>query len=557
MDGGYRAASGARTAPAVKNASDGATIGDDFPQLCETCLGSNPYVRMTKLPFGLKLCKISNVPYQAFKWKAGPGGRFKETLISHTVAAERNICQTCLNDMVYGVPVGVRDRLLQQQPQEAHNQVSLPTSSTSAVGVRFHYQQQEALVRSGQAASQQQLGILEQQANVAPSRQLTQFTQAMQRAQEANGGKVAFRNLPKLCSFWLNGTCTRVVRGSCPYRPCCGTHVFPEIAGSNKELCAGLVAALNEKGAARVMKEGDLTGEIKDAIRESMKGNRDDMIRKRVSGEDDLTKKYLGKMKSMHMELDVPQDQSIVTLWLGGIEPHFTEADIRGSIYAHGTIESVFIARGSNCAFVEYVDRQNAEKAAKEMFNVLTIQGKPISVKWAKPKTIDGGAGSGTSNSCSSSGKLSETLLLPPPGMESAPLSAYALRDHNNTRTVTGATDSNSGIEPMSKRQKTRNISGTSTTAEQQQEQRQAAISSSSFAAKTESGAASMVIHKAQQQVHTSALASIGDYSDDDNDGGVVDNNNNNNSSVSMPSSVVTLKKVAYPSMNPARLGAK
>ena len=67
--------------------------------LCETCLGPNPYVRMTKLPYGYKLCKISNLPFQAFKWKAGPGGRYKETMVSFAVASERNICQTCLLDM--------------------------------------------------------------------------------------------------------------------------------------------------------------------------------------------------------------------------------------------------------------------------------------------------------------------------------------------------------------------------------------------------------------------------------------------------------------------------
>lgn len=27
--------------------------------VCETCLGTNPYVRMVKLPMGHKLCKIS------------------------------------------------------------------------------------------------------------------------------------------------------------------------------------------------------------------------------------------------------------------------------------------------------------------------------------------------------------------------------------------------------------------------------------------------------------------------------------------------------------------
>eukprot|EP01035_Chromulina_nebulosa_P034700 gene34700-46583_t len=79
--GGYSARNGARDAPLNRPASTGSTLGEDFPMLCETCLGPNPYVRMTKLPFGHKLCKISNLPYQAFRWKAGPTGRQKETII--------------------------------------------------------------------------------------------------------------------------------------------------------------------------------------------------------------------------------------------------------------------------------------------------------------------------------------------------------------------------------------------------------------------------------------------------------------------------------------------
>ena len=94
---------------------------------------------MVKLPYGQKLCKISSVPYQAFRWKAGPQGRYKETIICHAVAVQRNICQTCLNDMKYGLPVGVRDALL---TREESQQLVLPNSD---VGSRYFYEQQAAL----------------------------------------------------------------------------------------------------------------------------------------------------------------------------------------------------------------------------------------------------------------------------------------------------------------------------------------------------------------------------------------------------------------------------
>ena len=50
--------------------------------------------------------------FQAFRWKAGPQGRFKDTIVCREVAVEKNICQACLSDMTFGVPVGVRDALL-------------------------------------------------------------------------------------------------------------------------------------------------------------------------------------------------------------------------------------------------------------------------------------------------------------------------------------------------------------------------------------------------------------------------------------------------------------
>ena len=259
--------------------------------LCETCLGPNPYVRMTKLPYGYKLCKISNLPFQAFKWKAGPGGRYKETMVSFAVASERNICQTCLLDMKYGLPVGVRDTLLGQ----VDNKIALPQSN---VGQQYFYEQQSQLVESGQFNNNNMVLDL---ANVVASRQLDRFSRVMQANESRN--KTAFRNLPKLCTFWLNGMCTRVNNKTCPFRPCCGEFIFPEIAGSNKELCANLVSALKADGPAVVQKA--LDQETRSALQEALKGNREEAMRKRISGEDDLTKRYLGKMKGMVSNVNI------------------------------------------------------------------------------------------------------------------------------------------------------------------------------------------------------------------------------------------------------------
>lgn len=114
---------------------------------------------------------------------------------------------------------------------------------------------------------------------------------------DPNINRTAWRNLPKLCSFWLNGTCNRVIKKSCPFRPCCGAYVFPEIAGTDKEIHKRLQAQLTEHGPAYVMKH--MEKDVKDCLRNGLKtGNKDEAIRKRVNGEDDLSKKYLGKIQA-------------------------------------------------------------------------------------------------------------------------------------------------------------------------------------------------------------------------------------------------------------------
>ena len=83
----------------------------EFPILCQTCLGDNPYLRMTKEKYG-KECKICSRPFTVFRWCPGARMRFKKTEVCQTCAKLKNLCQTCLLDLTYGLPVQVRDAAL-------------------------------------------------------------------------------------------------------------------------------------------------------------------------------------------------------------------------------------------------------------------------------------------------------------------------------------------------------------------------------------------------------------------------------------------------------------
>ena len=78
----------------------------DFPILCPTCLGNVPYLRMLKEKFG-KECKICSRPFTVFRWCPGPKMRYKKTEICQTCSKLKNVCQTCLLNMEYGLPVQV------------------------------------------------------------------------------------------------------------------------------------------------------------------------------------------------------------------------------------------------------------------------------------------------------------------------------------------------------------------------------------------------------------------------------------------------------------------
>eukprot|EP01015_Nassula_variabilis_P032781 TRINITY_DN7724_c0_g3_i1.p1 TRINITY_DN7724_c0_g3~~TRINITY_DN7724_c0_g3_i1.p1 ORF type:complete len:212 (+),score=26.97 TRINITY_DN7724_c0_g3_i1:66-701(+) len=159
----------------------------DFPILCETCLGENPYVRMLKQPYG-KECKICNRPFTVFRWKAGPKGRFKNTEVCQTCAKLKNVCQTCLFDLEYGLPVEVRDKFLEEK-------VEIPTNEAN----RDYWSQQ-----ANQNIDQLVLPYNNQGGKNSILEKIQRLTPYYK------------RNQPHICSFFLKGVCNR--GDECPYR---------------------------------------------------------------------------------------------------------------------------------------------------------------------------------------------------------------------------------------------------------------------------------------------------------------------------------------------------
>ncbi|KAF4576753.1 Pre-mRNA-splicing factor slt11 [Pleurotus pulmonarius] len=162
----------------------------EFPILCETCLGDNPFIRMSKQEFG-RSCGTCARPFTVFRWNPGTGMRYKTTVICQTCAKVKNVCQTCLLDLEYGLPTQVRDTALAVQSE----------APTSDINREYYAQNMEAKMEGDKSM----LGTGR-----------TQSVGKEMLKQLARTDPYYKRNRPHVCSFFVKGECSR--GNECPYR---------------------------------------------------------------------------------------------------------------------------------------------------------------------------------------------------------------------------------------------------------------------------------------------------------------------------------------------------
>merc|ERR1719181_1635032 len=308
--------SNSHTAPGFKIASEVNKEGWEkasFPLLCETCLGDNPYIRMQKEDYSTE-CKICVRPFTLFRWKAGTNGRYKATVVCQSCAKMKNVCQTCLFDLEYGLPVQVRDRYLEELGAQ---KIEMPESR---VGRDYVLQN----IAAGNEGSE---GM--------PYGKVAKHPMLERLARKTPYYK---RNEARICTFFVKGACNR--GQDCPFK-----HELP--------------------------KGGELANQ---------------KLRDRFHGENDPLAAKIMRRADEDLTLMPPEDKSITTLYLGGLEPTTTEKEVRDKFYVHGEIRSIRMVKKQCCAFVTFVKREEAEIAASKLHRLVEFKGKKAHLMWGRPQ---------------------------------------------------------------------------------------------------------------------------------------------------------------------------
>jgi len=145
---------------------------------------------MSKQEFGRE-CGTCARPFTVFRWNPGNGMRFKTTVICQTCAKIKNVCQTCLLDLEYGLPTQVRDTALALQNE----------APTSDVNREYYAQNMEGKLEANRS------GLDSTRASSAAKDMLKQL---------ARTDPYYKRNRPHVCSFFVKGECNR--GDQCPFR---------------------------------------------------------------------------------------------------------------------------------------------------------------------------------------------------------------------------------------------------------------------------------------------------------------------------------------------------
>ncbi|CAG7993770.1 unnamed protein product [Penicillium salamii] len=298
----------------------------DFPSVCESCLPENPYVQMIKEDHGAE-CKMCARPFTVFRWKADRTSRQKRSIVCLTCARLKNFCQCCMLDLSFGLPIVVRDAALKM----------VAPGPESGINREYYAQNNEKEIEEGRGAIEEYektddkaRELLRRLANSEP---YYRRPRRIEGAETEEGAQTA-TDEPRTTSRYGNG---------------------PGPVRTTQSRVGNNLPGRGGRGGAR--------------------GGRP----------------FPGTAQLPPSPADIlpPADPNVLSLFVTGVEDDLPEHTLRTFFSQFGQLRSLVCSHRSHCAFINFVNRADAEKAAHHCQGKAIIQGCPLRVRWGKPKSLD------------------------------------------------------------------------------------------------------------------------------------------------------------------------
>ncbi|CDM34170.1 hypothetical protein DTO006G1_4020 [Penicillium roqueforti] len=300
----------------------------DFPSVCENCLPENPYVQMIKEDHGAE-CKICTRPFTIFRWKADRTSRQKRSIICLTCARLKNCCQCCMLDLSFGLPLAVRDAALKM----------VAPGPESSINREYYAQNNEKEIEEGRGAIEEYektddkaRELLRRLANSEPYYRKPRRIEAPAEEEKAEEGTAT--DQPRTNSRYGNG---------------------PGPVRTSESRAGNRLPGRGGRGGGRGGRPFPSTTQLPPSAADILP----------------------------------PKDPNVTSLFITGVEDDLPEHALRTFFSEFGQLRSLICSHRSHCAFINYVNRADAETAANHCQGKAIIQGCPLRVRWGKPKPLD------------------------------------------------------------------------------------------------------------------------------------------------------------------------
>ncbi|CAG8909311.1 unnamed protein product [Penicillium egyptiacum] len=300
----------------------------DFPSVCENCLPENPYVQMIKEDHGAE-CKICTRPFTIFRWKADRTSRQKRSIICLTCARLKNCCQCCMLDLSFGLPLAVRDAALKM----------VAPGPESSINREYYAQNNEKEIEEGRGAIEEYektddkaRELLRRLANSEPYYRKPRRIEAPAEEEKVEEGTAT--DQPRTNSRYGNG---------------------PGPVRTSESRVGNRLPGRGGRGGGRGGRPFPSTTQLPPSAADILP----------------------------------PTDPNVTSLFITGVEDDLPEHALRTFFSEFGQLRSLICSHRSHCAFINYVNRADAETAANHCQGKAIIRGCPLRVRWGKPKPLD------------------------------------------------------------------------------------------------------------------------------------------------------------------------